>query len=115
MPAPQTPAAPHELRIRAPGRDVFDPSAAGASSLRRDILVQLRREGPSSPEHIATALHASRTGVLQQLRSLESAGLVDRRTVRHRVGRPRPLYDLTPTAQGAFPSNYDALAPGLIA
>src|SRR5258705_1271612 len=115
MPAPQTPAAPPESRIRAPRRDVFDPSTAGSSSLRRDILVQLRREGPSSPEHIATALHASRTGVLQQLRSLESSGLVDRRTVRHGVGRPRHLYDVTPGAQVAFPSNYDALAAGLIA
>ena len=115
MPAARTPAAPPESRIRAPRRDVFDPSTAGSSSLRRDILVQLRREGPSSPEHIATALHASRTGVLQQLRSLESAGFVDRRTVRHGVGRPRHLYDVTPSAQVAFPSNYDALAAGLIA
>ena len=88
---------------------------AGSSSLRREILVQLRRFGPSSPEHLATALHASRTGVLQQLRSLESSGLVDRRTVRHGVGRPRHLYDVTPDAQVAFPSNYDALAAGLIA
>jgi predicted ArsR family transcriptional regulator len=115
MPAPQTPAAPRESGIRALRRDGFDPSTVGSSSLRRDILVQLRREGPSSPEHIATALHASRTGVLQQLRSLESAGFVDRRTVRHGVGRPRHLYDVTPSAQVAFPSNYDALAAGLIA
>jgi predicted ArsR family transcriptional regulator len=40
---------------------------------------------------------------------------VDRRTVRHGVGRPRHLYDVTPGAQVAFPSNYDALAAGLIA
>ena len=53
--------------------------------------------------------------MLQQLRSLESAGFVDRRTVRHGVGRPRHLYDVTPSAQVAFPSNYDALAAGLIA
>jgi predicted ArsR family transcriptional regulator len=52
---------------------------------------------------------------LQQLRSLEAAGLVDRRTVRHGVGRPRHLYDVTPAAQVAFPSNYDALAAGLLA
>lgn len=96
-------------------RDERGESPTGSSSLRREILVQLRREGPSSPEHLATALHASRTGVLQQLRSLESAGLVDRRTVRHGVGRPRHVYDVTPNAQVAFPSNYDALAAGLIA
>lgn len=115
MPAPRTPDASHEPGIRPPRRDGFDGSLTGSSSLRRDILVQLRREGPSSPEHLATTLRASRTGVLQQLRSLESAGFVDRRTVRHGVGRPRHLYDVTPSAQVAFPSNYDALAAGLIA
>ena len=42
-------------------------------------------------------------------------GLVDRRTVRHGVGRPRHLYDVTPDAQVAFPSNYDGFAAGLMA
>lgn len=91
------------------------PARSGVSSLRREILVQLRKDGPSSPEQLAGALGASRTGILQQLRSLEAAGLVDRRTVRHGVGRPRHLYDVTPDAQIAFPSNYDALAAGLLA
>lgn len=86
-----------------------------APNLRRDILVRLRRDGPLSPEQLAARLGASRTGVLQQLRSLESAGLVDRRTVRHGVGRPRHVYDVTAAAQSAFPTNYDALAAGLLA
>lgn len=94
------------------GNDAFP---NGASTLRREILVELRREGATSPETLAASLGASRTGVLQQLRSLESAGLVDRRTVRHGVGRPRHLYDVTPAAQSAFPTNYDALAAGLLA
>ena len=87
----------------------------GTSSLRRDILVELRRAGATSPEQLAARLGASRTGVLQQLRSLQASGLVDRRTVRHGVGRPRHLYDVTPDAQVAFPSNYDGLAAGLMA
>ena len=103
--APAPPAAAIVARTRAPG----------ASTLRRDILVELRRAGPTSPEQLATLLGASRTGVLQQLRSLQAAGLVDRRTVRHGVGRPRHLYDVTPDAQVAFPSNYDGLAAGLLA
>lgn len=105
----QAPTAPRELGRRS------DPNQPGTSGLRREILVQLRRDGPSSPEQIATALGASRTGILQQLRSLGAAGLVDRTTVRHGVGRPRHLYDVTPDAQVAFPSNYDALAVGLLA
>jgi len=87
----------------------------GASTLRRDLLLRLRIDGPSSPDQLATRLGASRTGVLQQLRALEGAHLVSRQTVRHGVGRPRHLYDVTPDAQGLFPASYDGLAAGLLA
>lgn len=87
----------------------------GASNLRRDLLLRLRIDGPSSPDQLATRLGASRTGVLQQLRALETAHLVSRQTVRHGVGRPRHLYDVTPDAQGLFPASYDGLAAGLLA
>ena len=87
----------------------------GASNLRRDLLLRLRMDGASSPDQLATRLGASRTGVLQQLRALEAAHLVSRQTVRHGVGRPRHLYDITPDAQDLFPANYDGLAAGLLA
>jgi predicted ArsR family transcriptional regulator len=77
--------------------------------------MQLRMDGPSSPDQLADRLGASRTGVLQQLRALEAAGLVSRQTIRHGVGRPRHQYDVTVEAQDLFPSNYDALAAGLLA
>jgi predicted ArsR family transcriptional regulator len=96
-------------------RNVHDPVRPGGSTLRHEILIALRRGGAMAPEQLAGALGASRTGVLQQLRSLEIDGLVDRRTVRHGVGRPRHVYDVTPDAQVAFPSNYDGLAAGLLA
>jgi predicted ArsR family transcriptional regulator len=86
-----------------------------APALRRDLVVLLRQIGPSSPDQLATRLGASRTGILHQLRALESADLVMRRTERHGVGRPRHLYDVTPRAQELFPSNYDGLAAGLLA
>jgi predicted ArsR family transcriptional regulator len=85
------------------------------SALRRAILVHLRRSGPSSPDAIAAVLGASRSGVVQQLRALDAAGLVTRTAIRHGVGRPRHVYDVTPDAQGLFPSNYDDLATGLLA
>ncbi len=89
-------------------------ATGGPSSLRHDLLLRLRLDGPSSPDQLADRLGASRTGVLQQLRALETANLVSRRTVRHGVGRPRHLYDVTLDAQDLFPSNYDALAAGLL-
>ena len=91
------------------------PAGKGPSSLRRDLLLRLRLDGPSSPDQLAERIGASRTGVLQQLRALEAAHLVSRQTVRHGVGRPRHLYDVTAEAQDLFPSNYDGLAAGLLA
>ena len=84
------------------------------SSLRRAVLVHLRQHGPSAPDTIAAAIGASRSGVAQQLRALDTAGLVTRTSVRHGVGRPHHLYDVTPDAQDLFPTNYDGLATGLL-
>ena len=93
------------------------PSGIGTptpSALRREILVHLRQAGPSSPDTIAGALHASRTGVLQQLYALEEAGLVSHAAEKHGVGRPRHVYDVTPDAQGLFPTDYGGFASGLL-
>src|SRR6186997_2465889 len=87
----------------------------GSSNLRHALLLRLRHDGPSSPEDLAAALGVSRTGVLQQLHALEGAGLVTRQAVRHGVGRPRHVYDVTDAAQDLFPTNYDGLASGLLA
>src|SRR5262245_30967167 len=90
-------------------------SGTSPGALRREILIRLRRDGPSTPDQLATAIGASRTGVLQQLRALEATHFVSRETVRHGVGRPRHLYDITDDAQELFPTNYDGLAAGLLA
>lgn len=85
-----------------------------ASSLRRAILIHLRRSGPSSPDAVASAVEASRTGVLQQLHALEAAGLVSHSAEKHGVGRPRHVYDVTAEAQGLFPVDYGGFASGLL-
>jgi len=108
------PAADHA----ASGRTSSGPPLTASGSprtLRREILEQLRRAGPASPDQLATSIGASRTGVLQQLRALEDTNFVSRTAVRHGVGRPRHLYDVTSDAQELFPSNYDGLATGLLA
>jgi len=96
-------------------RHPSDGPFAEAPSLRRAILHRLRREGPQTPDRLASGLGASRTGILQQLRALESAGLVRRQAERHGVGRPRHVYDVTPAAQDTFPQNYDGLSTGILA
>lgn len=84
------------------------------SALRHDILVHLRQAGPTSPDGLAAALSASRTGVLQQLYALEEAGLVTHAAEKHGVGRPRHVYDVTADAQGLFPTDYGGFASGLV-
>ena len=76
--------------------------------------MHLRQAGPSSPDSLASALAASRTGVLQQLHALEAAGLVNHSAEKHGVGRPRHLYDVTADAQGLFPTDYGGFASGLV-
>lgn len=88
---------------------------SGPSTMRRELLLRLRHDGPSTPERLATGLGLSRTGVLQQLHALEAAGLVRRQAIKHGVGRPRHEYDVTDAAQDLFPTNYDGLAAGLLA
>ncbi len=98
-----------------PTRHAAEAAVNGAFGLRREILMRLRHDGPSPPEQLAAELGVSRTGVLQQLHALEAAGLVTREAVRHGVGRPRHVYDVTDAAQDLFPTNYDGLARGLLA
>jgi predicted ArsR family transcriptional regulator len=104
-----------ERRVRTVTPLVTPTPGPGASStLRREVLYALRTGGPASPDQVADRVGASRTGVLQQLRTLESAGLVTRSLSRHGVGRPRHVYDLTPAAQDLFPANYGALAQSFL-
>src|SRR4051812_47783122 len=110
----QAPVPPPAAARARPG-SAGAPVGGSPSALRRAVLLHLRQHGPSAPDGIAAAIGASRSGVAQQLRALESAGLVTRTSVRHGVGRPHHLYDVTPDAQELFPANYDGLATGLLA
>ncbi len=83
-------------------------------ALGRAILLALREGGPSGPDALASRLEMSRTSTLQRLRELETAGYVARQAVRHGVGRPRHLYDITAAAQRSLPANYDGLATTLL-
>ena len=82
--------------------------------LGRAILLELREGGAIGPDALATRLGMSRTSTLQRLRELETAGFVARQAIRHGVGRPRHLYDITAAAQRSLPANYDGLATTLL-
>lgn len=113
MPEPAGGLGGHEPGGSAP-RPSERRTDTSPSSLRRAILLHLRRSGPSSPDSLSAALRASRTGILQQLHALEAAGLVSHAAEKHGVGRPRHVYDVTPDAQGLFPADYGGFASGLL-
>jgi predicted ArsR family transcriptional regulator len=101
----------------APSSSTRNGHANGApspSALRHEILVHLRQAGPTTPDGLAQAIGASRTGILQQLYALEEAGLVNHAAEKHGVGRPRHVYDVTAEAQGLFPTDYGGFASGLV-
>ena len=87
---------------------------ASHDGLDREILVALRDMGACAPERLATRVGVSRASVIQRLRWLESHGSVVRQAIRHGVGRPRHLYDVTAEAQRSLPANYDGLATTLL-
>ncbi len=80
----------------------------------QQLLLALRRQGPLSPDLLAAQFGVSRTAMLQQLRTLETEGLVERHSLRHGVGRPRHLYDITERAQPLLPASYDRLSTSLV-
>ncbi len=89
-------------------------SEPGAATAQPSLLEVLRRSGPVTSSALAALLGRSRSTVLEQLVPLLEAGLVQRRAVRHGVGRPPHLYDVTPLAQGLLPAGYDTLAISLL-
>jgi predicted ArsR family transcriptional regulator len=104
-----------DARVPPAGPDTPRTAAQAAhEGLDRAILVALRDMGASAPDRLATRIGASRAGVLQRLRWLEARGSVVRQAVRHGVGRPRHLYDVTAEAQRSLPANYDGLATTLL-
>jgi predicted ArsR family transcriptional regulator len=80
----------------------------------RAILLALRESGAAGPDLIAGRIGMSRTSTLQRLRELEAAGFVARQALRHGVGRPRHVYDITAAAQRSLPANWDGLATTLL-
>ena len=106
--------APISAAGTAPSNGRAGNGASPPPTLRREILMHLRQAGPTSPDNLAGAIGASRTGVLQQLYALEEAGLVSHAAEKHGVGRPRHVYDVTPDAQGLFPTDYGGFASGLV-
>lgn len=84
---------------------------------RRDILVALKRQGPSTSAELASQLGVTNEAVRQHLKRLESDGIVAlcrREQVGEGGGRPAHRFRLTTAGEHLFPKHYDDLTVVLL-
>jgi len=79
---------------------------AAFSSTKKRLLLLLKREGPTSLEDLASALHVSKMAALKHMNAFESKGLVARSYRSGGRGRPRVIFSLTSKASPLFPEAY---------
>ncbi len=76
------------------------------SPTRQEILLELRRRGSATVDDLATTLNFTVGAVRQQLLTLGVEGLVRHYPVPKGPGRPRHVYELTPSADPLFRPDY---------
>jgi predicted ArsR family transcriptional regulator len=84
------------------------------SDSRCEIVQLLRRRGAMTVADLSRALGITGVAVRQHLDALEAEGLLDSRTERRPIGRPRRLFRLSNAADDLFPKNYAALAQAIL-
>ena len=87
---------------------------AGFKGLRRDLLVELRKEQPLSAKELGIRFGLTANALRRHLKTLEDAGLVRFRREVRGVGGPVYAYALTERGEQLFPREYaGALADAL--
>jgi len=79
------------------------------ASTKREILLNLRRDGEVDLETLAGRLRLSKMAVYRHVKDLEGAGLIERSAKRSGVGRPRLTLKLAPGASLIFPKAYASI------
>ncbi len=90
------------------------PALAELPATRRELLVNLRKQGEARAEELAEQLDITVSAVRQHLQGLAAADLVVHREERAGPGRPRHVYRLAPAADALFPRSYGELTVELL-
>ncbi len=115
MGPPVLPPTPHGRTLGSMSSEVpARPCPIDLEPEQRRLLDVLRRSGPLSAEALGKRLGISRSAIARRLLALGRTGLVTRRGVRHGVGRPVHLYDVTPDARGGSEPDEGRLAGTLL-
>lgn len=81
----------------------------GFTATKKQILVNLKRAGPTSLAALSAELGISKMAVLKHLAVLEGRGLVERSYRAEGRGRPRAYFELTRKSTRLFPEAYTQL------
>ncbi|TMN21261.1 helix-turn-helix transcriptional regulator [Lentibacillus cibarius] len=79
-------------------------------SAKRTVLTVLKKENELTISGIMSYFTISEVAVRRHLRELERQGLVKKRFVKQKLGRPYLIYSLTPSGHKTFPSQYESLS-----
>lgn len=74
----------------------------------------LKIRGDASVNDLCKALNLTHTAVRRCLSSLQREGIVERRALEHKRGRPSHSYKLTTSSAGYFPNGYEGLAQSVL-
>lgn len=81
---------------------------------RREILYQLKQEGPLTADQLSQQLGISPVAVRQHLQTLEIENYIGITVIRKGLGRPSHRYYLTEQGDETFPRRYAELANNLL-
>src|SRR2546428_3603589 len=79
---------------------------AGFSSVKKQILLTLKRRGAVSLSDISAELRISKMATLKHMNGLEAKGLVERSFKAGGRGRPRAFFNLSKNSASLFPEAY---------
>lgn len=81
---------------------------------RQEILEYLRAKGAADVNELAETLSLSPVTIHYHINVLQRDGLLETKTVRQGVGRPRKVFSLRDTAYEKFPQSYHRLSNRLL-
>jgi len=86
------------------------PTAPGYSTPKQGILLYVKRRPGASLTEIAEGLGLSKAAAHGHLTRLESDGLLARRYLTGKVGRPQVAFELTDSGRSLFPQAYSEMS-----
>jgi predicted ArsR family transcriptional regulator len=84
------------------------------NSTRKNIILQLKKNGGMSIEDLSKVIDITPMGIRQHLLALEKRGIVHYIARKRGIGRPGFVYMLTEAADELFPKAYDRFSLGLL-